>query len=202
VGSTIVCGFDDSTDALALGVRLADRLGARLVVVHVAPDSVYPAAVAATGTGPIIAAPAPVAPYPAPAPEESGLDEQREQIKRRIAAVAQEHGARDASIRVELGASAADELRRVASEEHAELLVVGSHGRGTVQAALLGSVSHALAGDAPCPVVIVRRADRAGGTRCRHGRGQGRPCLTGLGHCRCSEFSGHPTGTEHRPSRR
>ena len=37
----------------------------------------------------------------------------------------------------------------------AELLVVGSHGRGTAKRILLGSVSHDLAHHTPCPLVIV-----------------------------------------------
>ncbi|SDK75595.1 Nucleotide-binding universal stress protein, UspA family [Actinopolyspora mzabensis] len=38
---------------------------------------------------------------------------------------------------------------------HADLLIVGTHGRGIVRAALLGSVSHAVVNYAECPVAIV-----------------------------------------------
>ena len=45
--------------------------------------------------------------------------------------------------------------RIVADEEDAELIVVGSRGRGAFKAAFLGSVSNALVGVARCPVLIV-----------------------------------------------
>ena len=48
---------------------------------------------------------------------------------------------------------AASVLSRVA--EGADLLVVGTHGRGAVASVVLGSVSRRLAQHPPCPVVIV-----------------------------------------------
>ncbi|MBB5158437.1 universal stress protein [Saccharopolyspora phatthalungensis] len=40
--------------------------------------------------------------------------------------------------------------------QEASLLVVGSHGRGRIRRALLGSVSHAAVNRAPCPVAVLR----------------------------------------------
>lgn len=52
--------------------------------------------------------------------------------------------------------------------EHADgatLLVVGSHGRGPLRRALLGSVSHAMVHHAPCPVAVVRHHSHAVSSR-------------------------------------
>jgi hypothetical protein len=46
-------------------------------------------------------------------------------------------------------------LRRRAVDHYAALLVVGSRGRGALRAAVLGSVSSALAATAPLPVLVV-----------------------------------------------
>ena len=45
----------------------------------------------------------------------------------------------------------------------AQLVVVGSRGRGSLSGLFLGSVSHALLHHAPCPVVIVRPEPGTGG---------------------------------------
>jgi nucleotide-binding universal stress UspA family protein len=50
---------------------------------------------------------------------------------------------------------AADRLADLADEEAAEMIVVGSRGRGPLKAAFLGSVSSGLMGVARCPVMVV-----------------------------------------------
>lgn len=50
----------------------------------------------------------------------------------------------------------ADEVCRFAADQKADLIVIGSHGRTGVKRMLLGSVSNAVANQAPCPVTIVR----------------------------------------------
>ena len=52
--------------------------------------------------------------------------------------------------------SPADTLISIAEAEDADMLVVGSRGRGGVRGLLLGSVSHQIAHHGCCPVVIVR----------------------------------------------
>lgn len=41
----------------------------------------------------------------------------------------------------------------------ADLVVIGSRGRGALRSTLVGSVSHSVAQHANCPVVIIREAD-------------------------------------------
>lgn len=53
-----------------------------------------------------------------------------------------------------------DMIVEAAVAEHADMIVVGSHGRGAVGRFLLGSVSEFLVRHAPCPVLVVRPRDR------------------------------------------
>jgi nucleotide-binding universal stress UspA family protein len=140
--SSIVCGIDESAGpeaALRVASALAERMGLRLVVVHAVP---IPAAE-------LWLRPVPLA---ARAGELDLLG--REAGDRLLGWAGEAHGLSDAEERLESG-SPSECLRAVASEEDAELVVVGSRGTGPLRAAILGSVSASLAREAPCPVVVV-----------------------------------------------
>jgi nucleotide-binding universal stress UspA family protein len=51
----------------------------------------------------------------------------------------------------------ADAIARVAQERHADLIVMGTHGRTGLQHALLGSVAEKVVRLAPCPVLTIKQ---------------------------------------------
>lgn len=57
--------------------------------------------------------------------------------------------------RVEVG-DAASAICEVASDAGADVIVMGSHGRGFIKRVMLGSVSEHVVRHAPCPVLVVR----------------------------------------------
>lgn len=65
-----------------------------------------------------------------------------------------------AEIRIELG-DAASVLDRSAADERAALIVVGTHGRGRLASALVGSTSARLAALGSRPVVVVPQASHS-----------------------------------------
>ncbi len=159
MGSTIVCGVDTDDDrsrrALEVAADLAERLRRPLVVAYVVLS-----APVARGGGPLLGVPAAGLPYPYPIePGEGELDDFLDDARRRLEQLLAQWDAATAEVAVELHATAAGGLRRIAADRDAELLVVGSRGRGTIRAAVLGSTSHALAAEAPCPLVIVSVSD-------------------------------------------
>jgi nucleotide-binding universal stress UspA family protein len=52
-----------------------------------------------------------------------------------------------------------DMIVAAAEAEHADMVIVGSHGRGAVGRLFLGSVSEHVVRNAPCPVLVVRPKD-------------------------------------------
>jgi nucleotide-binding universal stress UspA family protein len=146
MSASIVCGVDGSADsqaALRVAVRLADRLQLRLVVTHVAEPAYVPTATAAQLGG-----------LPGRYALMEAVEAHEEAAERLLEEVVAAAGLVDAEPRVGVGVPA-ERLADIADEEEAELVVVGSRGRGAFKAAFLGSVSTSLVGVARCPVLIV-----------------------------------------------
>jgi nucleotide-binding universal stress UspA family protein len=84
-----------------------------------------------------------------------------DQVRERRGAIAQalvERG-RDAGVPVSFlvwEGDPGDMIVSAAGAEHADIVVVGSHGRGAVGRLFLGSVSEHVVRHAPCPVLVVR----------------------------------------------
>jgi len=133
--------------------QLAARLGAEVVLLHVArsPDGL------ATTTG--------VTPEGEPVTVAGYLADEAEQGMAPYLAAAREKGAR-VTHRVAVG-PVVSTIHRVAEQERAELLVMGTHGRKGIARALLGSVAEQTLRTAQLPVMMVRRQPRP---ECDHER--------------------------------
>jgi nucleotide-binding universal stress UspA family protein len=144
---TVVCGVGwrhDSVVAVQFARELSVRLGARLILTHVAPTPIVPTVSVVPGGQATLA---------------SREERDAEELLVEVAASAQLGN--EVERRVTFG-DPAEQLAALAAAEHAELLVVSSRGRRGLRSALLGSVSSELATSAPCPVVVVpAHLDRA-----------------------------------------
>ncbi|HVW89687.1 MAG TPA: universal stress protein [Gaiellaceae bacterium] len=139
--TSIVCGVDDSREArvaLRIAAGLAVLFDVRLVAAHVVRPPAPAPGIGLTARE--------LMDVPAGALLASG-----DALLERIL---EEEELPDAERRVVLGLPA-DRLADVADEEAAELIVVGSRGRGAFKAAFLGSLSTSLLAVARCPVLVV-----------------------------------------------
>lgn len=136
-GKLIICGVDDSEGArraVQVAADLARRLDARLTLLQVSEVTTPP---------------------PGSALSYGKLQEQALAHGRRLLEkLAEEQQLDGADDEVALG-DPARTLIETAGARGADLLVVGTRGRGALTAAVLGSVSSEVAGKAPCPVVVV-----------------------------------------------
>lgn len=128
-----------SAAALPHAAALARQTGSRLLVVHVQEPALAPA-------GGELA-------YAMPAPDTARVAAQLEQVKPSDASIPVAH-------RLAMGDPAA-EVCRIAAEEKATMIVLGTHGRTGVLRLLMGSVAESILRRAPCPVLAYREAATA-----------------------------------------
>jgi nucleotide-binding universal stress UspA family protein len=57
--------------------------------------------------------------------------------------------------------TAAEDIVRIASEQNANLIVIGTHGRTGLKRVLMGSVAEAVMRRATCPVLTVKQSDKS-----------------------------------------
>jgi universal stress protein A len=140
----IVCPTDFSESAVGAERHAADlarALGAELVLVHVASDAPMWRAGLMTPT------------------LRGVYESQRKWAADALAARAVALAAKGAPARsvVKVGV-ASEEIFRVAAEEHADMIVMGTQGRTGLERLMLGSVAERVIRAAPCPVLTVRLA--------------------------------------------
>lgn len=138
---TIVVPIDfqvGSDAALAKAKALATDLGSRLVLVHVAPVShaAFPVIVGIDAHRVVEAA--------------------RESLKKMGLPLVEQGLEVDFAVR---RGGAAAEIVAFAAEVDADLIVMGTHGRGPVAQAFLGSVAQNVVRGAGCPVLTVRATE-------------------------------------------
>jgi nucleotide-binding universal stress UspA family protein len=137
---TVLAAVDQSAPsvrAAQLAAEMARRFGARLVLVHVVTPPVVP-------------------------PDASGADlntfdlahAEGAALLQRTAASLAIDGLKIETV-VHLGL-AGESIRKVAGEQEADLVVVGSRGQGAVARALLGSVADWVVHHCELPVLVVR----------------------------------------------
>lgn len=142
--ATIVVGIDGTSIsrlALSWAARYAASIGGKVVAITVCPVTPVPHS----------SVPHPVAEELPPHPEH---DARKAQLDAAIAQVAGQEPAVEIRGAVVNGLPGPT-LCAAASVEDAVLLAVGSHGRGAVSRALLGSVSAYCVHHAGCPVIVM-----------------------------------------------
>jgi nucleotide-binding universal stress UspA family protein len=131
---------DHAAAALELAGAIAKDYGARLTILHV--------------KSPPLVASGVMTPEPLETPEEAA------ELRKNLYALRPP----DPSVEVEhlmLVGDEATEIVRLAEEEGADMIVMGTHGRGGIGRLLMGSVADKVLRRAPCPVLTIKRPPHA-----------------------------------------
>ncbi len=140
--NSILVAFDfsnTSKSALNYGIQLGHQFGARLHVLHVA-DVIATSAAQFYPAGPT-------------EPEAKAIELATSQLREVLAATTAGPATR---IEVRVSGSPAQEIVDYAKHIHADLIIVGTHGRTGVPRLVMGSVAEHVVRAAPCPVLVVR----------------------------------------------
>jgi nucleotide-binding universal stress UspA family protein len=123
--------------AADVGAELARALGAQLALVHVVDSALgYPA-----DTG---------------IPPNELIASAKEEAKRLVGDFRRRLPPPATALEFIEAGNPAEAIVRAAKEWPADLVVIGSHGRGGLKRALVGSVAEGVMRHAPCPVLVVR----------------------------------------------
>jgi nucleotide-binding universal stress UspA family protein len=138
----ILCPVDRSPSSLQAfdrAIAIARRRGARLHLLEVV-DSV------ASAGGTV-------------GPKQAGLlNEARATLERDVRQMLVSRRASDVKVEIVMReGNVVREILAQAADSHADLVVIGSHGRGGVQRLVLGSVAEKVLRQATCPVLTIRR---------------------------------------------
>ena len=139
--NSVLVAFDfseTSKHALTYGDNLARAFGGRLHVLHVA-DVISTSAAQFYPEGP-------------GDPEARATELALSNLRDVLAA----DGCEDAKAAVRVSSNAANAIVEYARDVHADVIVVGTHGRSGVSRLLMGSVAEHVVRSAPCPVLVVR----------------------------------------------
>jgi nucleotide-binding universal stress UspA family protein len=140
-------GTEHSARALDHARRMADASGGELVLAHVVPQHAGPSSPFLPHAALLIAE--------AAESRRKGAQEELDGVVRRLAD-AEPPFTRVRTLVSEYG-SAARGLLQMAETEGADLIAVGTHGRGGVTRTLLGSVADKIIRGAPTPVLVCRQ---------------------------------------------
>jgi nucleotide-binding universal stress UspA family protein len=139
-----VDGSDTALRGLNEAIKIAKTLGSTIRLVHVVNEFIfdYSYSPAAYAAGMI-----------------EGLRERGKAIIADAAALVLANGLEPSSVLLEsIGGPAADLIVDQATESHADLIVMGTHGRRGLRRAALGSDAESVVRIAPVPVLLVRNA--------------------------------------------